>query len=108
MQTVALRTRLKPGKEIEYEQVHRVIPGDLAIAIREAGATSWRIWRDGRDLFHLVEVEDFGRMQAAMAKNPVNIAWQARMARLLDVEFTYEDSQEGLSLVWSLATQESS
>src|SRR6476469_8246523 len=38
---VALHTRLKPGREEEYEQVHAVIPRDLEIALRDAGVTAW-------------------------------------------------------------------
>ena len=53
---VALHTRLRPGKEAEYERVHAVIPRDLEIALRDAGVSSWAIYRDGLDLFHVLEV----------------------------------------------------
>ena len=43
---MALHTRLKTGKEAEYESVHAVIPPELDTALREAGVHSWRIWRD--------------------------------------------------------------
>lgn len=33
--TVALRTRLKPGMEKTYEEVHAVIPQDLDTALRQ-------------------------------------------------------------------------
>ncbi|GAB3432452.1 L-rhamnose mutarotase [Actinophytocola sediminis] len=99
---VALHTRLKPGKESEYEQVHAVIPGELDVALRDAGVTSWRIWRDGPDLFHVVEVEDYAAMRAALRDHPANVAWQSRMARLLDIEDDYTGTDHGLSLVWEL------
>ena len=57
-QRVALHTRLKPGKEAEYESVHAVVPPELDTALREAGVHSWRIWRNGLDLFHVLEVDD--------------------------------------------------
>jgi L-rhamnose mutarotase len=60
MERIALHTRLKPGRQQEYEDVHAVIPSELDAALREAGVTNWRIWRGGQDLFHLVECEDGG------------------------------------------------
>ncbi|GAA4530477.1 L-rhamnose mutarotase [Amycolatopsis samaneae] len=101
-QTVALHTRLKPGKEAEYERVHAVIPAELDTALREAGVRSWRIWRDGLDLFHLVEVDDYAAMRAALRAHPANVPWQARMAELLDVEDDYSGNDTGLGLVWEL------
>jgi L-rhamnose mutarotase len=38
---VALHTRLEPGKENEHERVHAVIPGEMDIAMRAAGVSSW-------------------------------------------------------------------
>jgi len=102
MQTVALHTRLKAGKEKEYERVHAIIPSDLDGALRAAGVHSWRIWRSGRDLFHLVEVEDYQAMRSALRDHPANIPWQARMAELLEVEDDYSGNDTGIGLVWSL------
>jgi L-rhamnose mutarotase len=102
MQTIALHTRLKPGKELDYEREHAVIPSDLDAALREAGVHSWRIWRSGRDLFHLVEVDDYQAMRAALKDHPANIPWQARMAELLEVEDDYSGNDTGIPLVWSL------
>ena len=79
MQRIALHTRLAPGKEAEYEQVHAVIPDELDAALREAGVRSWRIWRSGQDLFHVVEVEDYRHMRAFLRDHPANLPWQARM-----------------------------
>ncbi|WP_262286359.1 L-rhamnose mutarotase [Micromonospora sp. MA102] len=102
MQRIALHTRLKPGKEGEYDTVHRVIPAELDSALRAAGVHSWRIWRDGRDLFHLVEVEDYQRMRHELRDHPANVPWQARMAELLEVEDDYSGADSGLRLVWEL------
>ena len=99
---VALHTRLAPGKEDEYERVHAVIPTELDRALRAAGVSSWRIWRDGQDLFHVVEVEDYAAMRAALREDPANVAWQARMAELLEVEDDYSGADTGLRLVWEL------
>jgi L-rhamnose mutarotase len=99
---VALHTRLKPGKEDEYERVHAVIPGELDIALRAAGVSSWRIWRDGLDLFHVVEVEDYVAMRDTLRDHPANVPWQARMAELLDKQDDYSGNDTGLTLVWEL------
>ncbi|KAA5833677.1 L-rhamnose mutarotase [Saccharopolyspora hirsuta] len=102
MQRIALRTRLEPGREAEYEQVHAVIPAELDAALREAGVHSWRIWRDGLDLFHVVEVEDYRAMRRALRDHPANVAWQARMSELLAVEDDYSGEDTGLRQVWEL------
>jgi L-rhamnose mutarotase len=102
MQRIALHTRLKAGKEEEYEKVHAVIPEDLDAALREAGVHAWRIWRDGQDLFHVVEVEDYQRMRDLLRDHPANVPWQARMAELLAVEDDYSGNDMGIPLVWEL------
>lgn len=102
MERIALHTRLKAGKEQEYESVHAAIPPELDEALRAAGVRSWRIWRSGRDLFHLVEVDDYRRMRAALRDHPANIPWQARMSSLLEVADSYAGDDTGLPLVWEL------
>lgn len=102
MERIALHTRLKPGKEADYERVHATIPEDLDAALRAAGVHTWRIWRSGRDLFHVVEVDDYQAMRAALRDHPANIPWQARMAELLEVEDDYSGTDSGVPLVWEL------
>jgi L-rhamnose mutarotase len=100
---VALHTRLKPGREAEYEQVHAVIPSDLDVALRDAGVSSWAIFRDGLDLFHVLEVEDYQAMRHALRDHPANVPWQERMSELLDVEDDYSGDDTGIKLVWELS-----
>lgn len=102
MERIALHTRLKPGMENEYEKVHAEIPAELDGALREAGVRSWEIWRDGLDLFHVVEVLDYQRMRVFLRNHPANVPWQKRMAELLDVEDDYSGKDSGLPLVWEL------
>jgi L-rhamnose mutarotase len=102
MQTIALHTRLKPGKEADYDAQHATIPHDLDTALREAGVRSWRIWRDGRDVFHVVEVEDYHGMRAFLKDHPANVPWQAQMAELLEVEDDYSGNDSGITFVWGL------
>lgn len=102
METVALHTRLRAGKEADYDRVHATIPAELDTALREAGVHSWRIWRSGRELFHLVEVDDYKAMRAHLAEHPANIPWQAQMAELLEVEDDYSGAEPDVRLVWEL------
>src|SRR5437764_9796756 len=79
---IALHTRLRAGAEAEYERLHARIPEDLLPALRAAGVRDWRIWRDGQDLFHLVDVEDYRTMRDALRDHPANLAWQAEVGPL--------------------------
>jgi L-rhamnose mutarotase len=101
---VALHTRLRADRIAAYEQAHREVPEALTAAIRAAGAIEWTIWRSGTDLFHLLEVEDYPRLLAELGELPVNLAWQARMAELLEVGHDYSADGAGVSLpvVWQL------
>ena len=99
---VALHTRLQPGAEAAYEAAHRAVPPELVAAIRAAGARRWTIWRSGLDLFHRIECDDYARLLDELAGLPVNVAWQARMAELLDVPHDYGAHDAGLPVVWEL------
>jgi len=100
---IALHTRLKAGRELDYERIHATIPDELDMRLRAAGVVSWSIWRSGRDLFHLVEVQDYRAMRMMLAEDPVNLAWQEQMSELLEVEDDYSGSDRGIPLVWTLA-----
>ncbi|MGR6968783.1 L-rhamnose mutarotase [Streptomyces cynarae] len=101
---VALHTKVRADRVEEYEAAHREVPKELTDAIRAAGAAYWTIWRSGTDLFHVLECEDYGRLLAELEKLPVNVAWQARMAELLDVvhDYSAEGAEAGLPVVWEL------
>jgi L-rhamnose mutarotase len=101
---VALHTRVRPDRVDDYENAHRAVPAELADAIRAAGVRSWTIWRSGTELFHLIDVADYPRMLAELEGSPVNAAWQARMAPLLDVPHDYSaaGAEAGLPVVWEL------
>lgn len=102
METVALHTRLREGREADYDRIHASIPLELDGALREAGVHSWRIWRSGRELFHLVEVDDYRAMRAFLAEHSANVPWQAQMAELLEVEDDYSGAEPDVRLVWEL------
>ncbi|MET8567570.1 L-rhamnose mutarotase [Streptomyces sp. NPDC004783] len=101
---IALHTRIREDRIAQYEAAHGEVPAELTTAIRAAGCASWTIWRSGRDLFHLLECDDYARLLAELEHLPVNIAWQARMAGLLDVVHDYSEAgaEAGLLVVWHL------
>jgi L-rhamnose mutarotase len=98
----ARRTTLAAGKEAEYERIHSEIPQEIAGALTRCGVLSWRIWRDERRLFHVVETEDgYPIMMARMAQlGPVNPAWDTLIEGLLNSE---PGSDAMLSPVWFLS-----
>lgn len=102
---VALHTRVRPDRIGEYEAAHREVPEELVAAIRAAGATDWTIWRSGVELFHVIECADYAGLLASLEKLPVNVAWQLRMAELVDVAHDYSADGAGATLpvVWDLA-----
>ncbi|OAR27533.1 hypothetical protein A8W25_04690 [Streptomyces sp. ERV7] len=101
---VALHTRVRAEGIEAYEDAHREVPAELTAAIRAAGATEWTIWRSGSELFHVIECADYARLLAELAELPVNIAWQTRMAGLLEVVHDYSGpgAEAGLPVVWEL------
>lgn len=101
---VALHTKVSADRIADYEAAHREVRQELTDAIRADGVTSWTIWRSGTDLFHVLGCEDYARLLAELEQLPVNVAWPARMAELLDVVHDYSEDGAGASLpvVWEL------
>jgi 2-keto-3-deoxy-L-fuconate dehydrogenase len=101
---VALHTRLKPGMAGPYQDAHHDVPAELRDAFVRAGVRGWTIWRSGDELFHVIECEDYARLNSELEGLPVNDAWQARMAEYLDV--VHGDPRKGpakvLPVVWQL------
>ena len=102
MQEVAFRTQVKPGCEADYDREHAVIPADLDVALRDAGVKSWKIWRDGTDLFHVVVVEDYAHMRSFLEHHPANIPWQNHINQFLAQADDYSESSGSIPQVWSL------
>ena len=101
-ETIVLHTRLKAGAAQAYAAAHAAIPAELVTALKDAGVTNWRIWCSGRELIHVVEVENYKAMRRELAEHPANVAWQARMAELLEIEDDYSGNDSGVPLVWEL------
>ncbi len=100
---VGLRTRLRPGAEERYEDYHRAVWPEVLEAIRRAGITEYLIFRDGLDLFHCIECEDYDRAMARLAQDPVNLRWQAEMAPMMQVAHDFSGgSRDRLPLIFQL------
>jgi L-rhamnose mutarotase len=101
----ALHTVLKSGREPEYVAVHETIPAGVAAALRTHGVHDWRIWRDGRHVFHLVDVDDYAAMREGLRDLPDNVAWQETVGPMFDVPDSYAGGDDGIAFLWSLAGQ---
>jgi L-rhamnose mutarotase len=101
---IALHTRVRADRIEEYERAHAPVPAELTLAIRAAGVSGWTIWRSGTELFHLIDCADYDAALAFLNQHPVNIAWQARMADLLETVHDYSADGGGAVLpqVWQL------
>ena len=101
---IALHTRVRADRIDEYEAAHRAVPQELTEAIRAGGATSWTIHRSGQELFHIIECENYDKLIAHVGAQPVNTAWQARMAELVEVAHDYStgSADAALPTVWEL------
>lgn len=80
---VGLRTRLKPGMAQAYKEAHDAIWPEILEGQRAAGIKRYLIFRDGLDLFHAIEVDDFDAAAAMLGQHPVDQRWQAEMARFV-------------------------
>ena len=100
---VGLHTRLRPGAEERYEQYHRAVWPDVLKAIRRVGITKYLIYRDGLDLFHYIECDDYDRAIGDLATDPVNIRWQAEMAPMMAKAHDFSGkSSDRLPLIFEL------
>jgi len=100
---VGLHTRLKPGAEERYEAYHSAVWPEVLERIRAAGITRYLIFRDGLDLFHFIECEDYDRSIAQLADDPVNLRWQAEMAPMMAIAHDFSGkSGDRLPLIFEL------
>jgi len=86
---VGLRTRLKPGMEEPYDAAHAAVWPEILAAQQAVGIKRWLIFRDGLDLFHSIECEDYEGAIAQLAQLPINQRWQAEMAQYTEVAHDY-------------------
>ncbi len=100
---IGLHTRLKAGAEQRYDAAHAAVWPEILAAMRRVGITKWLIFRDGLDLFHYIECEDYVRAIAELARDPVNQRWQAEMASMMAVAHDYSGgSRDRLPIIFEL------
>jgi L-rhamnose mutarotase len=100
---VGLHTRLRQGAEERYDALHRAVWPEVLAAIERVGVTRWLIFRDGLDLFHYIECENYDAAIAALADVPVNVRWQAEVAPLMEKAHDYSgESSDRLPAIFEL------
>jgi L-rhamnose mutarotase len=100
---VGLHTRLKPGAEERYEEYHRAVWPEVVDEIRKAGIKRYLIFRDGLDLFHFIECDDYDRAIARIAKDPTSMRWEAEIATMMAVTHDFSgDSTDRMRKIWEL------
>jgi len=82
---VGLHTRLRPGAEEEYDRLHAQVWPEVRAGMRRVGISRYRIFRDGVDLFHYIECDDYTAAMSALADDPTDQRWQATVAPLMEV-----------------------
>jgi L-rhamnose mutarotase len=104
---IALHSTLREGRELDYERAHRVVRPDLLALLQRAGISEWVIWRSGRELFHLVECDDFEAALEIIGRDPADVRWQRAMADYVETFSTNPDGAAGMGLreVWALTDQ---
>jgi L-rhamnose mutarotase len=107
MPRIALHGILREGAEAGYDRAHRIVPPELLAMFERVGIRDWVIWRSGRDVFHVLDCDDFERAVAMIAADPANEAWQREMAPYVESMVANPDGTAGLALrqVWALRDQ---
>ena len=100
---VGLHTRLKPGAEDRYEEYHRAVWPEVVDAIRKAGITRYLIYRDGLDVFHFIECEDYDSAIAEISKDATSMRWEAEIATMMAVTHDFSgDGGDRMREIWQL------
>lgn len=104
---IALHSVLHEEAVDDYRAQHARIPDDLLALFECAAIHEWTIWRSGRELFHLVECDDFDTAMRIIDPDPVNARWQAHIGRFV-AAFHGPDGEDAfapLEEIWQLTKQ---
>ena len=100
---VGLRTRIKAGSEGRYEEYHRAVWPEVVREIRRAGITKYVIFRDGLDVFHYIECDDYDRAIAEIAKDPTSMKWEAEISTMMESTHDFSgESSDRMTKIWEL------
>jgi L-rhamnose mutarotase len=84
MPRIAFRLRIKPDAAAGYEKDHAAVWPELLAKLKDVGISDYSIFRRGQDLFLVMQVKNFDAAWDALAKDPVNLRWQAEMAKYFE------------------------
>jgi len=100
---IGLHTRLKPGSEERYEEYHRAVWPEVIDAIKGAGIRRYLIFRDGLDLVHFIECDDYDSAIAEIARDPTSMKWEAEIAAMMAVTHDFSgQSSDRMRKIWEL------
>jgi L-rhamnose mutarotase len=100
---VGLHTQLKAGVEEKYEEYHRSVWPEVLEGMRRVGIKKYVIFRDGLDLFHFIECDDYDRAIAELARSPLNQRWEAEMAPMTTVAHDFSgQGNDRMSMIFEL------
>ena len=100
---VGLHTRLKPGSEERYEEYHRAVWPEVVEAIKANGIRKYFIFRDGLDLFHFIECDDYDSAIKEIAKDPTSMRWEAEIATMMAVTHDFSgQASDRMRKIWEL------
>lgn len=106
-QRVALHSVVREGAEVGYDEAHATVPDELLASFARVGIHDWTIWRSGRDLFHVVDCDDFVAAMTALDSDPANDRWQGFIGPFVDHFVTTVAGPAGMLVpeVWRLTVQ---
>jgi L-rhamnose mutarotase len=84
MPRFAFRLRIKPGAIQAYDEAHRHVWPELLAKLKQVGISDYSVFRRDQDLFLVMQVENFDAAWDELAKDPVNLRWQAEMSKLFE------------------------
>ena len=84
MPRYAFKLRIKPEAIEEYEIEHKRVWPELLAKLKEVGISDYSIFRRGQDLILVMRVKDFDAAWDELANDPVNLRWQAEMAKYFE------------------------
>jgi L-rhamnose mutarotase len=81
---VAFRLRIKADAIAGYEKDHAHVWPELLAKLKQVGISDYSIFRRGQDLVLVMRVKDFDAAWDDLAEDPVNLRWQAEMAKYFE------------------------
>ncbi len=84
MQRIAFQLRIRPGKEAEYDETHRLVWPELLAELESFGVTDYSIFRRGQELFLYLRAPDRDALFDKLAQSDVNRRWQERMRPIFE------------------------